>query len=197
MRAASQVLDPKITFPGVLPPRLLRVRDEPAQLRVMTTGATESRHALLIDPETYVWDVVRFALRDRYRVSAAANRSAALRILSKDRPDVIILELCPALGLGFAIYGLRRHIPVVMTTSNHDLARRLLRLGCAVLRKPHSLPELRDGVDDAVANPDDNFLRHHTALQRIRTDLREREAVLRLFGTMRDEVLLALKSIPD
>jgi DNA-binding response OmpR family regulator len=163
----------------------------------MTSGAKESRHALLLDPETYVWDVVRYALRDGYRVSAAAYRSTALRILSKDPPDVIILELSPALGLGFAIYGLRRHIPVVMTTSDHDLARRLMRLGCAVLRKPHSLSELRDCVDDAVAHPDDNFLRHRTALHRIRTDLREREAVLRLFGSMRDEVLLALTSLPD
>jgi DNA-binding response OmpR family regulator len=163
----------------------------------MTSGAKESRHALLIDPETYVWDVVRFALRDGYRVSAAAYRSTALRILSKDPPDVIILELSPALGLGFAICGLRRHIPVVMTTSNHDLARRLMRLGCPVVRKPHSLSELRECVDDAVANPDDNFLRHRAALQRIRTDLREREAILRLFDSMRDEILLALKSIPD
>ncbi len=163
----------------------------------MTAGAKESRHVLLIDPETYVWDVVRFALRDGYRVSATAYRSRALRILSKDPPDVIVLELCPALGLGFAIYGLRRHIPVVMTTSDHDLARRLVRLGCAVVRKPYSLTELRDAVDHAVASPDDNFLRHRTALQRIRTDLREREAVLRLFGSMRDEVLLALTSLPD
>jgi DNA-binding response OmpR family regulator len=163
----------------------------------MTSGAKESRHALLIDPETYVWDVVRYALRDGYRVSAVAYRSRALRILSKDPPDVIILELCPALALGFAIYGLRRHIPVVMTTSDHDLARRLMRLGCAVVRKPHSLSELRAAVDGAVANPDDNFLRHRTALQRIRTDMREREAVLRLFGSMRDEVLLALTSLPD
>jgi DNA-binding response OmpR family regulator len=162
----------------------------------MTSGSKKSRHALLIDPETYVWDVVRFALRD-YRVSTAAHRGTALRVLRRDPPDVIILELSPALGLGFASYGLRRHIPVVTTTSNHDLARRLLRLGCAVLRKPHSLSELRDCVDDAVANPDDNFLRHRAAVQRIRSDLREREAILRLFGSMREEILLALKSVPD
>jgi DNA-binding response OmpR family regulator len=162
----------------------------------MTSGSKQSRHALLIDPETYVWDVVRYALRG-YRVSTAAHRGTALRILRKDPPDVILLELTPALGLGFAIYGLRRHIPVVMTTSDHDLARRLMRLGCAVLRKPHSLSELRHCVDDAAANPDDNFLRHRAAIQRIRTDLREREAILRLFGTMRDEILLALKSIQD
>jgi DNA-binding response OmpR family regulator len=163
----------------------------------MTTGSKASRHALLIDPETYVWDVVRYALRGGYRVSTAANRATALRILRRDPPDVIILELSPALGLGFAIYGLRRHIPVVMTTSDHDLARRLIRLGCAVLRKPHSLSELRNCVDDAVANPDDNFLRHRAAVQRIRADLREREAILRLFGNRRDEILLALKSIQD
>jgi DNA-binding response OmpR family regulator len=163
----------------------------------MTSGSKASRHALLLDPETYVWDVVRYALRDGYRVSTAAHRRTALRILRKDPPDIIILELSPALGLGFAIYGLRRHIPVVMTTSDHDLARRLLRLGCAVLRKPHSLSELRDGVDDAVANPDDNFLRHRAALQRIRADLREREAILRLFGSMRDEILLVLRAAPD
>ncbi len=163
----------------------------------MTSGSKASRHALLLDPETYVWDVVRYALRDGYRVSTAAHRRTALRILRKGPPDVIMLELSPALGLGFAMYGLRRHIPVVMTTSNHDLARRLLRLGCAVLRKPHSLSELRDCVDDAVANPDDNLVRHRAALHRIRSDLREREAILRLAGSMRGEVLLALKSVPD
>jgi DNA-binding response OmpR family regulator len=162
----------------------------------MTSGSKESRHVLLIDPETYVWDVVRYALRG-YRVSTAAHRGTALRILRKDPPDLILLELTPALGLGLAIYGLRRQIPVVMTTGNHDLARRLIRLGCPVLRKPHSLSELRDCIDDAAANPNDNLLRHRVAVQRVRTDLREREAILRLFGTMRDEILLALKSIQD
>ena len=163
----------------------------------MKSPSKATRHALLVDPETYVWEVVRYALRDDYRVSAAAFRSTALRILSKDPSDVIILDLSPALGLGLAISALRRHIPVVMMTSNHDLARGLMRLGCAVLRKPLSLPELRDCADDAVANPDNNFLRHRKALELIRTDLREREAMLRLFGSLRDEVLLALKSIPD
>jgi hypothetical protein len=55
----------------------------------MTSGSKASRHALLLDPETYVWDVVRYALRDGYRVSTAAHRRTALRILRKGPPDVI------------------------------------------------------------------------------------------------------------
>jgi DNA-binding NtrC family response regulator len=156
----------------------------------------ESRHVLLIDPESYVWDVIRHGLAGGYRTSAVASRSAAIRMINNDAPDVIIVELIlpRAVGLPLAIYGLRRHIPVIMTTDDYSLARRLMRLGAVVLRKPHSLAELRECVDDAVNNPDSNLLRNRTALERARSDRREREALLQFFGSMRDQVILALKS---
>lgn len=150
----------------------------------MKTSIEPSRRVLLFDAEAYVWDVVRHALREDYRISAVAFRSAALRILQKDDPpDLIIVDLGPdGRGLALAIHGLRHHIPVVMACNNHDVVRRLMRLGCIILHKPHSPSELRECVDDAMANPDNNLLRLRTALERLITDHREREPVLRLFG---------------
>lgn len=161
----------------------------------MATSAHAPRHVLLIDAETYVWDVVRLALQDGYRVTTAAARSAAIRILNSDPPDLILVDLIlsKASGLPLAVHALRRHIPVVMTTSNPDLARHLKRLGCATLCKPHSPRELRECVDHAVKNADDNLLRHRTALAWIRTNPHERDALLRFFGQLRDQVLLALQ----
>lgn len=164
----------------------------------MKSPSTASRHVLLIDPETYVWDVVRHALGEGYRVSAVAFRSAALRILTNDPPDAIIVDLMPkGLGVPLAIHGSSRQIPVVMTTSNHHLAGLLMQMGCVILRKPHSPSELRGRVDDAVTNPNNNLMRQRTALERIRANRREREVVLRFFGDVRDEVLLAVTSVHD
>lgn len=164
----------------------------------MQTSSEPSRRVLLFDAESYAWDVVRHALREGYRVTAVAFRSATLRILRKDTPDLIIVDLgLDGRGLPLAIHGMRHHIPVVMTSNNHDVVRRLMRLGCVILHKPHSPAELRECVEDAVANPDNNLLRLRTALERLRTDHRSREAVLRLFGEARGDVLLALKSNHD
>jgi DNA-binding response OmpR family regulator len=155
-----------------------------------------TRHVLLIDAETYAWDVVRHALGEGLRTSAAAFNSTALRILNEDPPDVIIVDLS-TLGLPIAVFGMRRRIPVVMTTGNHGLRLRLTRLGCVVLHKPHAPAELRECVADALRDPGGNVLRHRAALERIENDHREREAVLRLFGNMRDAALLALNSTHD
>ena len=161
----------------------------------MNAASETSRHILLVDAERYVWDVVRHALGEGYRTSAVAFRSAALRILKQDPPDAIIVDLRPnAQGLALAIHGLGRRIPVVLTTGNHGLARRLSRLDCVALRKPFSPSELRRCIDLAVADPDGNLLRLRTAIQRVQTDAREREALLRQFGRMREEVILALKA---
>lgn len=154
----------------------------------MEDSPDASRHVLLVDPEAYLWDVVRYGLGTDYRTTAVAFRSAALRILAKRPPDIMIVDLRPnALGLSMCIYGLRRHVPVVMTTNNHDLARRLKRLGSTVLHKPLSPVELRDCIEAELKSPDDNLLRHRRAFDCLRTDHREREAILRLFGEAYDE----------
>jgi DNA-binding response OmpR family regulator len=153
-----------------------------------------SRHVLLIEAETYVWDVVRYALAEGYRTSAVTNRSDALRVLNDDPPDAIMVDVeLKEIGLPMVLFGLRRSIPVVMTSNNYDLARRLKRLGCIIVRKPHSPSRLRECIDDAMSDRSNSSLRHRAALERIRRDSGEREALLRLFGDMRDEVLLALK----
>ena len=148
------------------------------------------RHVLLVDAETYVWEVVRHCLGDGYRTSAAATRHKGIRILQDDAPDVMIVDvmLSEAFGLPFAFHGLHRQIPIVMVTTNHVLARRAARLGCAILRKPYSPSELREFVDDAADNPDNNLAGHRKALERIRIDRREREAVLRLLAGAREGV---------
>ncbi len=157
-----------------------------------------SRHVLLIEAETYVWDVVRFALGEGYRTSAATNRTDAFRALTDDPPDAIMVDVeLKGIGLPLVLFALRRSIPVVMTCNNYDLAQRLKRFGCVVLRKPHSPTRLRECIDDAITNRDSSSLRHRTALERIRTNSREREALLRLFGDTRDEAELVLKTFDE
>jgi len=165
----------------------------------LKTSSHALRHVLLIDAETYVWDVVRIALQDNYRITFVATRGAAIRTLNNDPPDLVLVDLIlsRAHGLPLAIHGLRHHIPVVMTTSNPDLARRLERLACPVLCKPYLRGELREYIDQAVKNVDENLLRHRTALARIRTNPRERDALRRLFGQLRDEMHRVLKPASD
>ena len=165
----------------------------------MTLVHSESPHILVLDSETFAWEVLRHGLGDGYRVSAVATRSAAIRVLNSDSPVLLIVELLlsKALGLPLAIHVLRRDIPVVMTTSNYDLARCLRRLGCVVLRKPFLRSELRECVEHTLENADENLLRFRTALGRLRMNTPEREAVLRLFGSMRDQALLAFNSHTD
>jgi DNA-binding response OmpR family regulator len=161
-------------------------------------GTSRCRHVLLIEAETYVWDVVRFALAEGYRTSPVTNRGDALRVLNDDPPDVIMVDIeLKGIGLPMVLFGLRRSIPVVMTNNNYDLARRLKRLGCIILRKPHSPTRLRECIDDALTNPSNSSSRHRAAFERIRTDSRERESLLLLFGELRDEMLLALKTFDE
>jgi DNA-binding response OmpR family regulator len=162
-----------------------------------TLGKT--RHVLLIDAESYVWEVVRHGLGSNYRTSAVSSRSAAIRAINERAPDVMIVEwmLPRAPGLPLALLGLRRDIPVVVTTGEHEIARRLLRLGAVILRKPHSVIELRECVDEAVNKPENNLTRNRAALQRLRSDHRERDAVLRLVGDMREQIIEALRSVED
>jgi DNA-binding NtrC family response regulator len=157
-----------------------------------------SRHVLLVEAETYVWDVVRYALVKRYRTSAVTNLCDARRVLDDDPADVIIVDVeLMGLGLPLVLFGLRYDVPVVMTSNNYDLARRLMRLGCVILHKPHSPIRLRECVDDAITNSDNSSLRHRMAFERILGDSRERKALLQLFGDVRDDVLLALKTFDE
>ena len=160
--------------------------------------AEGSRHLLLVEAETYVWDVVRYALVKRYRTSAVTNLGDARRILENDPADVIMVDIeLRGLGLPLVLFGLRHDVPVVMTSNNYGLARHLMRLGCVILHKPHSPIRLRECVDDAITNRNHSSLRHRTAFERILRDSRERETLLQLFGDVRDDVLLALKTFDE
>lgn len=151
---------------------------------------------LIVDAETYVWDVVRLALQDRYRVTAVATRGAAISRLKNDPPCVILIDLIlsEASGLPLVIHCLNRRVPMVVTTSEPKLARHLKQLGFPIVCKPYLMRELRECIDRAVTNADANLMRHHLAVERIRTNPRDRDALQGFYGKLRTKMFVALKS---
>ncbi len=155
-----------------------------------------ARHILVVDTESYACGVVRVALEatPAYRVTSTSTRSAALRILARDKPDALLVDmmLSRAPGLPLALLALSHGVPVIMTTSDRELARRWQRLGCPTLWKPLHIPELRDRLRQAIEDPAENRRRFHHALAALRQNGRELRAVLARSGPLRDQLLVAL-----
>ncbi len=58
----------------------------------MVTGGRPS--ILIVDDDPVLADQFRWALRDDYRVRVAGDRPAALSALQRERPDLMLLDLC-------------------------------------------------------------------------------------------------------
>lgn len=157
-----------------------------------------AHHVLVVDSEIYVCGVVRAALEGTaaYRVTSTSTRSAALRILTHDKPDALLVDmmLSRAPGLPLAMHALSRGVPVIMTTSDFELARRLERLGCPALRKPLHIFELHERLRHAIESPEENRRRFRKALAQLMTNSRELGLVLARSGALRDQLLVALEA---
>ncbi len=160
-----------------------------------------ARHVLVVDTEIYVCGVVRAALEytPTYRVTSTSTHSAALRILARDRPDVLLVDmmLSRAPGLPLAMYALSQRVPVVMMTSDRQMARRWARLGCPMLWKPLHITVLHEHLRHAIEGPDENRRRFREALAHVLGNRRELNAVLARSGPLRDQLRAALEAAHD
>lgn len=175
-------------------------RVESQTASVDDTGVSQAaRHVLVVDSEIYVCGVVRAALEftQAYRVTSTSTRSAALRVLTRDKPDALLVDmmLSRAPGLPLALYALARGVPAIMTTSDRLLAQRWERLGCPTLWKPLHIPQLRERLRHAIEGPEENRRRFRAALSRLLENDRELRAVLDRSGPLRDQLLAALRAV--
>ena len=154
-------------------------------------------HVLVADAESYVCNVVRAALdADAYRVSRATTRSAAIRVLRGQRPDLLLVDLLlsRALGLPLALYAVNRGVPVIFTTGDRKMRRILARAGCPVLIKPLNVQELTAAITRALADSPAMCRRCRDAWQHLVSDHRECDALLDCVGDLRQEMMAVFKT---
>jgi len=113
---------------------------------------------LIVEDEFGAREALRETFYNLYEITAATNALEGLSYLSRERADLIILDLVmPRMG-GMAflkeVRQLYADLPVLVVTasSNDDLTREALTLGAVgLVRKPWDVPELRNLVSQSIA----------------------------------------------
>ena len=117
-----------------------------------------TRHVLVVEDDPSIREMVALALEDAgYGVSAAADGESAIALISKDRPDLLLVDLRMPLMDGFEF--MRRYVggggrsPIIVLSAARDVdfARHQLT-AAAVIEKPFDLNELIATVE-RIAGP--------------------------------------------
>jgi CheY-like chemotaxis protein len=108
------------------------------------------RTILLADDNRNIREYCRASLEsDGYRVVLACDGCDAIRIFSKERPDLVILDISMPRASGLEaleqIHGLAPHVPVVLFTAHDEdcLHDRRAHLAVAVVEKSEDLSDLK------------------------------------------------------
>lgn len=116
---------------------------------------------LVIDDDPSIRQVIAYALGDEgYQVDEASNGQAALELIGRQRPDIILLDMkMPGMdGWGFVkLYRERfdHHAPIIVITAARDAAQRAADVNAvSYIPKPFDLDVLVERVS-AVARMDD------------------------------------------
>jgi DNA-binding response OmpR family regulator/DNA-binding CsgD family transcriptional regulator len=116
---------------------------------------------LVVDDEPDIRELIRLNLEfEGHRVTAAADGSEALRMLGREVPDLVLLDLAMPELDGWAVLAAMKgrdddvsRTPVLMLTA-HDSVDNRIRGGIEgalrCLPKPFRLDQLRQAVDDAL-----------------------------------------------
>ena len=124
---------------------------------------------LIIDDDPHINAIVSKALRaEGYSVSSAYSGTEALMLLSKSKPDLILLDLMlPGLS-GEELLPQIKEIPVIVVSAKADVTDKVgLLLGGAAdyLTKPFAMKELLARITVQLrknsADADKNILRYH------------------------------------
>src|SRR5689334_18197214 len=115
------------------------------EARAMTAGA----HILVVDVDPHIREVMRFALaKAGYRVSEAANGSAAYQLIAADPPALVVLDIIMPEDDGLTLCRKIRaesRLPIIFVSSRDDELDRVLGLELGAddyLTKPFSPREL-------------------------------------------------------
>ncbi len=103
-------------------------------------------HILIIDDDPYIGDLLQESLENAgYSVSRAFTGTDALEILSKEKPDLILLDLMLPELSGEELLPMIKDIPVIVISAKIDVSNKVdLLLGGAAdyVTKPFDMREL-------------------------------------------------------
>lgn len=113
------------------------------------SGGKQGYKILIVDDEDHIRRILRFQLeRHAFRVIEADNGEAALELVRRESPDLVILDLMMPKMDGFETCSLIRRnfqtaqIPIIMLTAKTEL--------------PDKIKGLRDGANDYLTKPYSN-----------------------------------------
>ncbi len=131
-----------------------RSLDEWAEAQNMTSARLQPRSVLVLDDHAGLWAAACECLEaEAYRIRIASDGSEALAMMSRDKPDIVLLDLrTPGMDVPAILAEIRKAhgaIPAVVTTEypDFDLMARALEHGpFIVLVKPLRCQQLREAV---------------------------------------------------
>lgn len=129
------------------------------------------QHVLVVDHQPQLRKAARHALErtGEYRVSCADSGEQALPVLDRDRPNLVVLDIMmPGMpGIELAAHATQRGIPIIVTTDQTHLDKRLSRLGWPYLVKPVQVELLREECRATIAETEENLRIIRVSLQRL------------------------------
>ncbi|HEU5316146.1 MAG TPA: response regulator [Chloroflexota bacterium] len=112
---------------------------------------------LVIDDDPDIRALIEDLLSpDEYRVVSAEHGAAALRLIAREQPDVILLDVNMPIMDGPAFIRAYRetappHAPIICMTAGHNAAQRSREIGADThLGKPFEVPDLYDAIARSV-----------------------------------------------
>jgi two-component system, OmpR family, response regulator len=120
-----------------------------------------AKHVVLVEDETNIAEAIRFLLgREGWRVETLANGNAAVDVIRKGRPDLVMLDVMLPGKSGFEILRELRadtdlaDMPILMLTARGQARDREKAEGAGVSRfmtKPFSNEEMLNAVRELTA----------------------------------------------
>lgn len=159
----------------------------------MTQPHAEKATILAVDDTPENLDIIKGILVPQYRVLSAISGEAALKLIQKTLPDLILLDIMMPGMSGYEVCRkikenpATRHVPIIFVTALDKEQDELqgLALGAVdYVRKPLSLPVLKARV--AV----------HVALKRAQMALQEKNRLLEEERTLVEKVVQKMRSDP-
>ena len=115
------------------------------------------RHILIVDDNGSIRSLLTAALEERGdRVTSAASGTSVRDLLSRERVDVVVLDvrLPGEDGHSLALYAKERGCPVVLISGSGEGAGFADEHGLKLLRKPFRMSDLFSALEEALTSAD-------------------------------------------
>lgn len=115
---------------------------------------------LIVDDNTLNLDILKDALKDNYKLAFAKNGKIALKVMQKNIPDIILLDIMMPVMDGYETYRELKlkdelaNIPIVFLTGLDNIERTQLGLGedqvIFRIKKPFNIHIVKKTISDVL-----------------------------------------------